>query len=173
MKVRELMTRDVGSCSVDDGLHRAAQILWERDCGIVPVVDGESRVIGVITDRDVCMAAYTKGAPLACLRVGDAMATRVSTCAPGDEIETALALMRERQVRRLPVVAEGGVLLGILSIADLVRGAARAQVASTLAAICRPHAALEPAAPLPSAVLTPAARTEAAESRGPRSRRSR
>jgi len=99
--------------------------MWERDCGGVPVVarSSEGRVVAMITDRDVCMAAYTTGRPLAALRVCDAMSRELHTCKPGDPAADAEATMRDNQVRRLPVVDDAGNLAGILSIADLARAA--------------------------------------------------
>jgi CBS domain-containing protein len=43
--------------------------MWERDCGVVPVVDASGQLVGMLTDRDVCMAAYTRGQPLAAMSV--------------------------------------------------------------------------------------------------------
>ena len=75
---------------------------------------------GGITDRDVCMAAYTQGLPLQQIQVGRAMSTVVHTCGPEDSIESALALMRQSKVRRVPVT-DGKRPVGILSISDVMR----------------------------------------------------
>jgi len=64
MKVEQIMTRIVHTCSENDTLNRAAQLMWENDCGCVPVIhggNGSGAVVGVVTDRDVCMGAYTQG----------------------------------------------------------------------------------------------------------------
>ena len=56
MKVKELMSRNVASVSIDSVLADAARVMWEMDCGFVPVVEnGGGKVVGVVTDRDVCM----------------------------------------------------------------------------------------------------------------------
>src|SRR5262249_10425029 len=126
---------------------RAAQLMWEGDCGIVPVLAADGSVVGVITDRDICMAAYTKGKPISAIRVGDVMAKEVSTCSLDSTLGTAMALMKEIRVHRLPVVAAHGRLAGILSLNDLAiearkeaRGGGRElkpdEVADTLSAIC-------------------------------------
>jgi CBS domain-containing protein len=69
MKVEQLMTRILETITPGDSLAAAARIMWERDCGRVPVVasadDGGRRLVGMVTDRDVCMAAWTQGRPLA------------------------------------------------------------------------------------------------------------
>jgi len=68
--------------------------------------------VAMITDRDVCMAAYTTGRPLTALHVYDAMSRELHTCEPGDSVADAEAIMRENQVRRLPVVDDAGNLAG-------------------------------------------------------------
>lgn len=152
MKVRDLMSADVKSCNVHDSLNRAAQIMWDNNCGCVPVVDVGRRVIGILTDRDICMAAYTQGTPLGTSAVGSAMATEVHSCQPDDTLAGALKLMRAHRVRRLPVVDDDGLLLGIISLNDIAREAERERaaklkkrqvkdtdIAQTLGAICTPE----------------------------------
>jgi CBS-domain-containing membrane protein len=121
MNVAHCMTRDPKTCRASDSLERAAQIMWENDCGCVPVLDDASKIAGIVTDRDVCMAAYTRGAPLHALGVASAMARDVATCRPGDTLETALRTMRARQVRRLPVLDPDGGIAGLISLTDVVR----------------------------------------------------
>jgi CBS domain-containing protein len=148
-RVEQLMSRIVATCRPEDTLNRAAQIMWERDCGVVPVTvlaDGGECVVGMITDRDVCMAAYTQGLPLADLPVATAMSRSVRTCAPTDRIDGALRLMAAEQLHRLPVVDEAGHLVGLLSFADVAREEARCHkvvapedLAKTAEAIARPR----------------------------------
>lgn len=150
VKVFELMTRDVKTCGCADMVDRAAKIMWEHDCGCVPVVDGDGRVVGMVTDRDVCMAAYTQGRPLAMIPVATGMSTEVHACRPDDTVLVAERIMREHRVRRLPVIAADGTLAGILSLSDVAREAAREHMpatrevsaeglAQTLAAVCEPR----------------------------------
>lgn len=147
MKVKELMEIKVRSCLVDDTLNWAAQLMWEGDCGALPVVGPEGDVVGMITDRDICMAAFTKGRPLTLLKVGDAMAKQVTTCSTDSSTETAMSLMKEVHVRRLPIVDAQGKLAGILSLNDLAREARKeakfgqtqvrpSDVADTMGVIC-------------------------------------
>lgn len=149
MKVSELMTPGVKSCSVHDNLQQVAQIMWEGDCGCVPVVDDDARVIGMITDRDICMAGYTQGKTFAEIPVTTAMAKQVLGVAASDRVETAESIMREKQIRRVPVLDGSGKLQGIVSLNDIARHAQRAKgrgnglsgdaIAHTLAAICEPR----------------------------------
>ena len=118
MKVREVMTRDVATCTPSTSLAEAGGRLWEHDCGILPVLS-DSRIVGMITDRDLAIAAATKDRPAREITVGEAMASAVHACHEDDDVETALALMASHQVRRLPVVDDEEALRGIVSINDL------------------------------------------------------
>lgn len=119
LRVRSIMSEPVQTCSPEDSLHRAAQVLWDNDCGSLPVVNSEGHVEGVLTDRDICMAAYTKGLPLADMRVQDVMSRPAHCCRADDTVERAIALMAEAEVRRIPVVEEDQRLVGIVSLADV------------------------------------------------------
>ena len=147
MLVNEAMTSPVTACDPDDTLDRVARIMWELDCGSVPVTDDAARVIGIVTDRDVCITAWTCGRPLQQVPVRVAMATDVAVCHPHDPVEDAETLMKRRQVRRIPVVDDEGVLVGILSLGDLAlaaydgtrerNGMRRERVLHTLSSICQ------------------------------------
>ncbi len=120
--VQALMSTSVRTCRPDDALNLAAHAMWDSDCGVIPVLS-EGRVVGVLTDRDICMATYTQGKAPAELRVEGAMSKQLYSCAPYDSVGTALELMSEHRVRRLPVVSSEGELLGLLSLADVARWA--------------------------------------------------
>jgi CBS domain-containing protein len=154
MRVEDLMTQSVQSCRPEDSLEEAARVMWEHDCGALPVCtasDGERRAIGMITDRDICMGALFQSKPLRELRVSEVMAKKVRVCNPRDSLAGVENSMRENRIRRLPVVSPDGALLGMISLADLAREAARerskqrkeiteTEVGDTLAAICRSSA---------------------------------
>lgn len=146
MRVKELMSGDVKTCRPEDALAEAARIMWDHECGIVPVVDGEGRLAGVISDRDIAMAAYLQGRALHETVVSSAMSRAAYTCRPEDPLTQAEEVMRERQVRRLPVVDAKGRVVGLLSLNDLARAGSLErgkvpldEVGKTLAAICLPR----------------------------------
>ncbi|MDB5108279.1 MAG: hypothetical protein JWM69_1220 [Candidatus Binatus sp.] len=119
MKVAGLMTKDVKTCGTGASLNKAAQIMWENDCGCVPIVAEDARVVGIVTDRDICMAAYTQGQPLASISITLAMSHRVITCFPNDDLETAHRLLRTHEIHRVTVVDDSGAITGILSLSDI------------------------------------------------------
>ena len=123
MIVQDFMTTGVRSCTADTDLGTVATMMWDGDCGVVPVINDEQNVVGMITDRDICIAAATRGTSPSNIRVRDVMSGDVYTCVPDDDVRTALKIMRERRVRRLPVIDRDERLAGIVSINDLVTGA--------------------------------------------------
>jgi signal-transduction protein with cAMP-binding, CBS, and nucleotidyltransferase domain len=78
-------------------------------------------VVGIVTDRDVCMATYTTGRAPQSIRVADAMSDQVFCCQAEDSLEAAEILMREKQIRRLPVVDDQSRPVGVLSLNDVAR----------------------------------------------------
>jgi CBS domain-containing protein len=148
MLVADLMTANVQRCRATDTLDRASGLMWDHDCGALPVVDDRGHTIGMITDRDICMAAYTQGKPLHCISVSVAASHTVQSVRPDELVEFAYAIMTMHRVRRLPVIDRGGNLVGIVSLADIVRQARQApeadaplsayRVISMLAEVYRP-----------------------------------
>ncbi len=144
MKVREMMSADVKSCGEQTDLASVAQIMWDGDCGIVPVVNSEHQLVGVITDRDICIAAATRASSPASIRAQDVMSRVLATCVGDDDAAEALETLKNRRIRRLPVVDDRDRLIGVLSVNDLIsraelrRGAeiAGEDVLDTLKAIC-------------------------------------
>jgi CBS domain-containing protein len=120
MTVKDIANFDVKACGPGSDLASAAKIMWDCDCGAVPVVDDVQRVIGMVTDRDICIAAATRSARPSDIQVRDVMSNHVATCRAGDDVNTAMKLMKDRRVRRLPVVDGEGRLAGIISLNDLV-----------------------------------------------------
>jgi len=138
MNVKELMTTELGTCTRNDTLNEAARQMWEHDCGFVAVTD-DGELLGVLTDRDVCMAAYTRGEPLAEIPIDAVMNEESVTCTPDDDPARVHELMRKYEVRRIPVVDERK-LVGVVSLNDLAVAAKSKdlqEIGKTLAKICR------------------------------------
>jgi CBS domain-containing protein len=147
MKIKQVMNRPAVTCPSNSTADHAARLMWEFDCGIIPIVDDDGRLEGVVTDRDLCMAAYTQGQPLGSVPVASAMARQVVAAHEDDAIETVEGLMRDHQIRRLPVIDSEHRPIGIVSLNDLARLAAHAkrsgvdrELVQTLAAVCQPRA---------------------------------
>ena len=120
MLVKDLMTRDVSSCSPGNNLAEIAEMMWNQRCGALPIVDGSKRVVGMITDRDVCIALGTRNMKASDVLVRDVSPLGCFTCQPGADVRNALRTMVTEEVGRLPVIDGAGQLIGILSIDDIV-----------------------------------------------------
>jgi len=123
MKVEEICTRNVRSCTKATTLAEAGNLMWEADCGFLPILDESGKVVGVVTDRDVCMALAVIGEAAAHAPVQVQVRPVVHTCRMGDGVREALRTMRVQKVRRLPVVDGAGVLQGIVSLSDVALAA--------------------------------------------------
>lgn len=149
MNISDIMTTHVFTCSATDTLERAARLMWEHDCGAIPIADPRGHIIGMVTDRDICMAAYFQGRTLHEIPVTIAGSHGMHSVGPDAPVEHAYGVMKMHRVRRLPVIDRGGNLVGMVSLSDIVRHAARSRapdadldgehVVSALAEVCRPH----------------------------------
>lgn len=145
MKVKDIMSQNTRSCSPEANLAAAATLMWEGDCGVVPVVEEGGRVKGLLTDRDICIAVATRHRRADEIGVGEVISGQVFSCGPEDDLHTALRTMKERKIRRLPVLGKDGELLGLLSLNDLVleakegksrKGIGQEEVLDALKSIC-------------------------------------
>jgi len=121
MKVKEIMTPNPKACSPTTTLSDVAHLMWDYDCGIVPVVQEGGKVVGLITDRDICMAAAMQNRNLSNIAVEDVISGDVFACRTEDDVRQALDIMRHNKVRRLPVLDEDELLIGVLSLNDIAR----------------------------------------------------
>ncbi|TDD64272.1 CBS domain-containing protein [Actinomadura darangshiensis] len=116
-KVREIMTGSPTSVSPELDLVTVARAMRDEEIGAVLVAEGDD-LKGVVTDRDLVVRGLAAGGDPARSKIG-AIASRVTaTVGPDDSVERAAQIMRERAVRRLPVI-EDGRPVGIVSIGDL------------------------------------------------------
>lgn len=117
----ELMTEKPDCCIPDDTAAQVAQMMKSDDVGSIPVVaDPQSnKLVGIVTDRDLALAIVADGRDPRSTRVADVMTQNPVTCRPDDDVQHALQAMAEHQVRRIPVVADGDRLVGIIAQADV------------------------------------------------------
>lgn len=102
----------------------AARVLQEQNVGCLVVVEEDSpderRVVGMLTDRDIAVGVVAAQRDATLLRVGDLMSRSVVTVREEDSVLDILAVMRQRAVRRAPVVGARDRLIGIVSIDDVL-----------------------------------------------------
>jgi len=119
-EIRHLMTVKPRTVSLGDSVVDAAKLMRGEDAGIAPIVDGD-RLVGVLTDRDITVKVVAAGKDPATTKVEEIASTNLVTIDPEQNLDEALRLMAQHQVRRLPVVEEDGKLVGIVAQADIAR----------------------------------------------------
>ena len=118
---RDVMTKNPVCAYPGDTVAHVARLMRSEDIGPVPIVqdDTSKKLLGIVTDRDLAVKVVAEELNSATTRVSDVMATDVVTCRENDDIETALKAMSTNQLRRIPVVADGDMLVGIIAQADV------------------------------------------------------
>ena len=117
MKVRDVMTTDVQVIGCDSTIRQAAEIMRSRDIGSLPVSRDE-RLVGMVTDRDIVVRGLADGLDGDC-RVERVMTAELQTCRDEDTVKQAADRMSDLGVRRLPVVDDGGRLVGFMSLSNV------------------------------------------------------
>jgi CBS domain-containing protein len=120
-KCRDVMTKDPASCQPADSITKVAGLMKQEDVGSVPIVESAEsrRLTGIITDRDIVVKVIAAGRAADSTTVRDAMTANPASCRETDDLDQAVKLMKERQVRRMPIVDAEGRLTGIIAQADV------------------------------------------------------
>jgi CBS domain-containing protein len=115
--VREIMASNPICLPASAPLREAARAMRENDIGDV-VVEKAGRLCGIVTDRDIVVRAMAEGKNVETTDLESICSKDVTSLAPEQSEEEAVRLMREKSIRRLPVV-ENGKVVGIVSLGDL------------------------------------------------------
>lgn len=134
------MTRDLAVATRDTSLYEVALMMKEEDTGVIPVVEyhispgngktaadtprangkfNYGKLVGLITDRDIVVRAVAENKDCATTRGEDIMTTDIYTARPNDRVVDVIRKMGDKQVRRIPVVGENGILRGMISMSDI------------------------------------------------------
>lgn len=139
MGVRDVATNRVEVVANQASVQHAAERMASLEIGAMPVIDDDEAVIGMISDRDITIRVVARGLDPATTAVSRAMTAEAVTLPPDAELDQAVDLMQQKQVRRLPLVNHDGHPVGILALADLAtRLDAPDLAARALAAISKP-----------------------------------
>jgi CBS domain-containing protein len=137
MLARDLMTRGVECAGPDEKLRQVAVRMRDMDVGSFPVCES-GRLTGMITDRDIAIRCVAEGADPNKASVRDAMTDELVFCFEEQTADEVSHLMRQRQVRRLPVLDADKNLIGIIAVADLALEGTDDQTAEAVEGISRP-----------------------------------
>jgi CBS domain-containing protein len=132
--VREVMTPDPECIGEDASVLDAAKRLAELDVGAMPICGEDNRLKGMLTDRDIVVKVLAEGREPGSTTAGELAQGKPVTVGADDSIDEALRTMKDKQVRRLPVI-DGQDLAGIVSQADIARTIDEEQVGDLVEAI--------------------------------------
>ena len=118
--IRDLMTEKPFSIDTDKSVTYAAKMMRDENVGLAPIVEGD-RLVGTLTDRDIAVRVVAEGRDPESTTAREVASTELVTVDPDQELNEALRLMAQHQIRRLPVVEQDGRLVGIVAQADVAR----------------------------------------------------
>ena len=134
--ITDVMTDNLCAIDADKPVAYAAKMMRDEDVGLAPIVEGQ-KLVGTLTDRDIAVRVVAEGKDPDSTKVRDIATTRLVTVDPGQDLDEALRLMAQHQVRRLPVVEEDGKLVGLVAQADIAEHASDAQTGKVVEKISK------------------------------------
>jgi CBS domain-containing protein len=138
MLVKYVMTGSVEVIRPDTSLKEAAAKMRDLAVGSLPICS-DGRLLGLLTDRDITVRATAEGCDPTTSHVSEIMSPELAFCFEDQPAEEAAEVMKEHQVRRLPVLDQTGKLVGVVSLGDLALGTRdTASVGETLQEVSLP-----------------------------------
>ncbi len=116
--IQDLMTPDLKALEATASVRAAAELMRESDIGDVVVLEN-NRLCGIVTDRDIVVRVLADGSDPGMVTVGEICSRELTTVPPTASVDDAVRLIRQKAIRRLPVVEDNGEVLGIISIGDI------------------------------------------------------
>lgn len=123
MSIGEYCNRDVVIVSPEDSIPEVISLMRDQHVGALVVTEeraGERIPVGMLTDRDIVIEILAKNIPIDSVKVGDIMSQPLQTAREDEEVSDIIKRMRGYGVRRLPVVDANGILLGLITLDDLL-----------------------------------------------------
>jgi len=121
MNCGEIMTKNPEFVLPNDPVVKAARLMKSEDVGPIPIVQNkETKILtGIVTDRDLAIKVVAEARDPQTTPVKEVMSDGLVTCKEDEDVQKALKLMQDHQVRRIPVVDKNDHLLGIIAQADV------------------------------------------------------
>lgn len=136
MKISEVMSTSVVSVSPTQSVAEAAKLMSDNNIGAVPVADN-GKIRGMLTDRDIVLRCVAQNLSAQTTKAGDVMTTGPVFVTGDTDVNDAMMLMSNEQVRRLPVL-QNGKLAGFVSLADIARRHTGPELADAISDISMP-----------------------------------
>lgn len=137
LKLKEIMSTEIEILSPESTIQQAAERMRRCGIGMLPICDG-ARILGTLTDRDITIRATAEGNDPRVTRVSEVMSSDVCYCYEDDDVNVVARIMRDRQIRRMPVLDRGKNLVGIVSLGDIALYADQSTAGNALEGISQP-----------------------------------
>ena len=139
MQVKDAMHKDAVWVEATTPVATIAAKMRDLDIGAIPVGEND-RLIGMVTDRDVAIRALAIGKDVSTMTARDVMSRGIVFCRDTEEVEDAVRIMEQKQIRRLPVLDDKKRMVGLLSLGDIAHCTPRHLSAEALTAVSAHHA---------------------------------
>jgi CBS domain-containing protein len=139
MKVKDAMHAGAEWLAPTTPLKDVAKKMRDLDIGAIPIGEND-RLIGMVTDRDITCRAVANGGDFTKMIARDVMTKNIVFCRDTEELDDAVRIMEQKQLRRLPVINEKKRMVGMLSLGDISHAMPRQATGGVLAAVTGHHA---------------------------------
>jgi CBS domain-containing protein len=121
MRARDVMTAHPSVITPDDTILKAAQLMRDRHVGMLPVIDNlnDRHLKGVITDRDIVIRCFSAEHGPGCTVKEHMTAHHLTTVRLDDSVVVVAHKMKRDHIRRIPVLADGDRVAGVIALVDL------------------------------------------------------
>ena len=122
MKIRDLLKikgRQVVSIESNEHVSAAIEKLAHYNRGSLPVCNDKGELVGIITERDIVRKCFDYAGSFRNGKVQEVMTKKVAISVPGDDLDYAISVMKQKRIRHLPIV-ENGIIVGMVSMRDLL-----------------------------------------------------
>ncbi len=139
MKVKDAMHKGAEWVEPQTPIGEVARTMRDLDIGAIPVGEND-RLVGMVTDRDIACRVVANGTDPGKLTAGDVMSKGILYCRETEDLEDAMRIMEQKQVRRLPVIDDRKRMVGMLSLGDIADAASHELSGEVIAAVSAHHA---------------------------------
>jgi CBS domain-containing protein len=139
MKVKDAMHKGAEWVTPQTALADVARKMRDLDIGAIPVGEND-RLIGMVTDRDITCRGVANSGDCTKLTARDVMSKGIVYCNDTEDLEDALRMMEQKQLRRLPVINDKKRMVGMLSLGDIAHAASHELSGEVTAAVSAHHA---------------------------------
>jgi CBS domain-containing protein len=138
MQVKDAMHKTAEWAEATTPVQLLAAKMRDLDIGAIPIGE-KDRLVGMVTDRDIAMRAVAAGKDASKLTARDVMSNGIVYCRDTEDVNDAVRIMEQKQIRRLPVLNDQKRLVGVLSLGDIAHFAPRQIAGEALSAVSAHH----------------------------------